>query len=254
MTIPASIFGGKPFVPVYVFGKLIDTDGTEYPDSDGEPMADNTLQWDWIAQIKDNLETLFADRDDVFVAGDLMWYPVHGDSSICRAPDAMVVFGRPKGYRGSYIQWIEGKIAPQVVFEILSPSNSDDEMAKKHSFYERHGVEEYYLYDPYKPFLTVYQRNPATDTLNQVIPASGYTSPRLGVRFTIPSDGSDMQIYRPDGEPFRNFTETYQLREKACAERDAATTRANEESARANEASARAERLAARLHELGIEE
>ena len=36
---------------------------------------------------------------------------------------AMVVFGRPKGYRGSYRQWEEGGIAPQVVFEILSPGN-----------------------------------------------------------------------------------------------------------------------------------
>ncbi len=32
----------------------------------------------------------------------------------------MVVFGRPKGDRGSYKQWLENQIAPQVVFEILS--------------------------------------------------------------------------------------------------------------------------------------
>ncbi len=40
------------------------------------------------------------------------------------APDVMVVFGRPKGRRGSYKQWQEDNIAPQVVFAILSPSNS----------------------------------------------------------------------------------------------------------------------------------
>ena len=45
-----------------------------YPDSDGEPMSDNTLQWAWIALIKENLDTLLAD----FVAGDLLWYPVEG--------------------------------------------------------------------------------------------------------------------------------------------------------------------------------
>ncbi|WP_448562404.1 hypothetical protein [Trichothermofontia sp.] len=35
----------------------------------------------------------------------------------------MVVFGRPKGRRGPYRQWQEAQIPPQVVFEVLSPSN-----------------------------------------------------------------------------------------------------------------------------------
>ena len=32
-----------------------------YPDSDGQPMADNTKQFRWIVTIKENLEILFAD-------------------------------------------------------------------------------------------------------------------------------------------------------------------------------------------------
>lgn len=44
-----------------------------YPDSDGQPMADNTLQFEWIVTIKGGLEALFQNRDDVFVAGDLLW-------------------------------------------------------------------------------------------------------------------------------------------------------------------------------------
>src|SRR5258708_4825515 len=50
-----------------------------YPDSDGKPMADNTEQWEWMVLIKLWLEWLFADNADVFVAGDLLWYPVEGD-------------------------------------------------------------------------------------------------------------------------------------------------------------------------------
>jgi Uma2 family endonuclease len=42
----------------------------------------------------------------------------------------MVVFGRPKGDRGSYKQWEENNIIPQVVFEILCPGNRSQEMAK----------------------------------------------------------------------------------------------------------------------------
>jgi Putative restriction endonuclease/Aldo/keto reductase family len=82
-------------------------------------------------------------RHNVFVAGDLLWYPIEGDNRTRSAPDAMVVFGRPKGYRGSYMQWVEDGIAPQVVFEVLSPGNRFGEMARKFTFYEQHGVDEY---------------------------------------------------------------------------------------------------------------
>jgi Uma2 family endonuclease len=75
----------------------------------------------------------------VFVAGDLLWYPVEGNNKIRNAPDVMVAFGRPKGDRGSYMQWKEENIAPQVVFEILSPGNTLTEMNKKQVFYDRYG-------------------------------------------------------------------------------------------------------------------
>jgi Uma2 family endonuclease len=136
-----------------------------YPDSDGQPMANNTTQFRWIVVIQQNSDWLFADDPNVFVAGDLFWYPVQGKPNIVNASDIMVVFGRPKSdslrdsfaaiapcyanaSRGSYQQWNEGNIAPQVVFEILSPSNTQDEMDRKLLFYERYAVEEYYIYDP----------------------------------------------------------------------------------------------------------
>ncbi len=106
--------------------KLLPTQQPEkvlYPDSDGQPMSDNTLQFGWIVKLKEGCEALFKDNPNVFVAGDLLWYPIEGDNKTRRAPDVMVVFGRPKGYRGSYQQWLEDNIAPQVVFEILSSNN-----------------------------------------------------------------------------------------------------------------------------------
>ena len=51
-------------------------------------------------------------------------------------------------YRVLKLQWEEGGIAPQVVFEIRSPGNTIAMMTRKFRFCERHGVEEYYLYDP----------------------------------------------------------------------------------------------------------
>jgi hypothetical protein len=75
----------------------------QYPDSDGQAMADNTKQFRWITTIQGGLDALFAERNDVFVAGDLLWYPIEGEPNIRCAPDVLVVFGRPKGNRGSYI-------------------------------------------------------------------------------------------------------------------------------------------------------
>ncbi len=47
-----------------------------YPDSDGKPMADNTRQFRYIVTIQGGIAALFADNPNVFVAGDLLWYPV----------------------------------------------------------------------------------------------------------------------------------------------------------------------------------
>ncbi|MBF2034273.1 MAG: Uma2 family endonuclease, partial [Leptolyngbyaceae cyanobacterium T60_A2020_046] len=123
-------------------------DNVLFPDSDGQPTADNTEQFRWIVTIKENLEILFAQDPLVFVAGDLLWYSVRSPLLPPTAPDVLVVFGRPKGRRGSYRQWQEDNIAPQVVFEVLSPSNTRTELERKFQFYETYGVEEYYIYDP----------------------------------------------------------------------------------------------------------
>jgi hypothetical protein len=72
--------------------ECIDThsESSDYPESDGQPIADNTLQFRWITVVQGNLAALFADRPDVSVAGDLLWYPVEGHPDIRRAPHVMV--------------------------------------------------------------------------------------------------------------------------------------------------------------------
>jgi hypothetical protein len=44
---------------------------------------------------------MFRNREDVFVAMDLLWYPVKGKPKIRLAPDVLVALGRPKGPRRS---------------------------------------------------------------------------------------------------------------------------------------------------------
>jgi len=66
------------------------------------PMAENTEQYTKLTTIKGNIEYLFKPDPNVFIAGDLFWYPVEGHNDIVYAPDVLVAFGRPKGKRGSY--------------------------------------------------------------------------------------------------------------------------------------------------------
>ena len=220
-----------------------------YPDSDGQLMADNTKQFRWIVLIKENLELLFADHQDVFVAGDLLWYPVEGHPEIRVAPDTMVVFGRPKGDRGSYRQWEEENIAPQVVFEILSPGNRVREMTRKLQFHERYGVEEYYIYDPEDNELEGLQRHEGRLELIEEI--NHWRSPRLGIEFVLTSE--TLEIYRPDIRKFLSSLELEQQRQQATQRAEEESQRAEQATQRAEQESQRAERLADQLRALGIE-
>lgn len=175
-----------------------------YPESDGKPLADNTVQFRLIIMIQGGIDAFFQDDPNVFVAGDLFWYPVEGEPWTKQAPDVMVVFGRPKGDRRSYKQWQEGDIPPQVVFEIASESNSLQELEQnKHWFYERYGVDEYYLFDPDRQSLKGWLRQ--DDALVPISSMVGWISPRLGVRFEL--DDGQLRLYAPDGVPFATYVE-----------------------------------------------
>lgn len=175
-----------------------------YPSDDGKPMSDNTKQFHGIVTIESNLEIQHANDPDVFVIGNLPWHPVEGRRDIRQAPDVMVVFGRPKGDRLSYLQWREENIAPQVVFEILSPGNRKGEMTEKFAFYNKYGVEEYYLYDPHRGRLQGWQRVPDGD-LEPIERMHGWRSPRLGVRFEM--EGKELRLFYADGRPFLTMLE-----------------------------------------------
>lgn len=224
------------------------TSSNLYPDSDGQPMADNTLQYQWIVRLVENLKHLLAGQN-AFAAGDLLWYPVEverGQKVPVQAPDAMVVFGRPEQYRGSYQQWKEDNIAPQVVFEILSPSNSGSEMVAKQSFYAEHGVLEMYFYDPDSHNFWGFARTNQADELTTIITALHlpWVSPLLKIRFELFEDG--LEISYPNGEPFKTFTELAQEREQLQSERDQAQQAQAQTQAKLDQA-------IAQLRKLGID-
>ncbi|NCR45335.1 MAG: hypothetical protein GPJ09_14620 [Microcystis aeruginosa SX13-01] len=193
-----------------------------YPESDGKPMADNTKQFHWIVTIKQNLDWLYIDDPQVFVAGDLLWYPVEGQPKIAAAPDTMVVFGRPKGDRGSYKQWQEDNLPPQVVFD-----------------------QEYYVYDPDDNSLEAWQR--IGDSLDSVSEVNNWVSPRLGIRFDLTDE---LKIYRPDGTQFLSYSEINQLLEQEKQRAENERQRAENERQRAENERKRAEQANQQLLEM----
>jgi Uma2 family endonuclease len=229
-----------------------------YPETDGQPMAENTLQFEWIVLIKSGLEAAFRNRDDVFVAGDLFWYPEEGQNKIRLAPDVLVAVGRPKGHRGSYLQWLEDGIAPQIVFEILSPGNRRAEMEKKFQFYQKYGVEEYYVYDPDHNEFEIYIRQSGSLMPVSRAECSRWTSPLLRIRMEW--SPKTLTLFQPDGKRFLSYLELLEFGElaeqRAETERQRAQLarqRAKREQQRAETAEQRAERLAEQLRKLGID-
>ncbi len=192
-----------------------------YPDDNGESLSDNTRQLAWIILIKTNLDALFAADPNVFIAGDLLWYPTEGNNKRSAAPDVMIVFGRPKDHRRSYKQWEEDNIPPQVVFEVLSHCNTVKEMEKKLAFYNEYGVEEYYLYDPEDNHFRAWIRGDVN--LELVALEQEWISPRLGVRFDL-TDG-EMKIWGPDDRLFTTYEvisqqlESERVRSQALADK-----------------------------------
>ncbi|MBI3329186.1 MAG: Uma2 family endonuclease [Nitrospinae bacterium] len=122
----------------------------ELPCNDGIPMETqrHMLQ---LYVLMDPLLLHWADRQDVFVGGNMFVYfsleqVRHQDF---RGPDFFVVLDVPRRERKSWVVWQEGK-GPDVVIELLSESTAaQDKGEKKQIYQERLRVPEYFWFDPF---------------------------------------------------------------------------------------------------------
>jgi len=241
------------------------TQDTLYPETDGLPLSDNTKQFRLMMTTQGGLDDLFK-NEPVLVVGNLLWYPLqrNPDEVKSTAPDVMVIFGQDKKDRTVYKQWEEGNLGPQVTFEFVSKNNSVQEVeVKKLAFYEKHGVEEYYIHDPEQGTLKGWLRQ--GERLEPIESMNGWVSPRLGIRFEL-VDG-DLRLYYPNGKRFATYLETIEQWERAELERDRERQLKEQEQQRADREQQlreqaelerdrerkRAESLAARLLALGID-
>ncbi len=135
------------------------------------------------------------------------------------------------------------------MFEILSPGNTLKEMSKKRLFYDRYGVEEYYLYDPEKNDLTGWLRSESL--LDVIDEMNGWVSPRLGIRFEVLPE--TLQLYRPDGQLFADYLEVQQRLNEVQEQLDNVQQQLDEERQAKEVAEERAKRLEKLLREAGID-
>ena len=119
----------------------------DYPESDGQPMAEADFQRDVITYAIEALKRHFQERDDIYVSGNLLIYYEEGNRRAAVAPDVFVVFGVPGHARRTYLLWQEGK-APDFVLEVTSQSTRRADQGRKRDLYARLGVAEYWQYDP----------------------------------------------------------------------------------------------------------
>lgn len=192
-----------------------------YPESDGKPPAQSLKQWRLMTLIVHNLETLFEGRNDVWIGRDQFWYPEAELYRYAQAPDVFVVFDVPNDDRNVYQQWKENGTAPQVIIEILSPSNRPGELNRKYEFYHKYGVEEYYIIDPdfrlVKTGMEAYLRENGAPLWKHIVKPP-FVSPRLGVSFTV--EDEKLCFYHPNGAPFLSYAQEQRRakEEKARAE------------------------------------
>ncbi len=124
-----------------------------YPESDGKPLAETQLHGAEMVRMTETLEDYFADRPDVYVWMNMLFYYEEGNPRASVAPDVFVTIGVPKEpMRRIYKVWEEG-IPPATVFEVTSPSTRMEDQRRKRALYASMGVQEYFMYDPMHEYL-----------------------------------------------------------------------------------------------------
>jgi Uma2 family endonuclease len=123
-----------------------------YPKTDGKIKGYGDFHFHQLRTLYQNLQVFFASRQDVYFAGDIMFYYEEGNAGKRFAPDLMICFGVKNEKRRSYKLW-EEKVVPAVVIEVASNATWEKDVTTKRRLYEKLGVQEYYVLDPEYKYL-----------------------------------------------------------------------------------------------------
>jgi Uma2 family endonuclease len=123
----------------------------EYPDSDGQPMAETPQHLKVMVDLITGLERRYSEMSDVWVGGNLFFFYEKGNPKARVAPDVLVAKGVRKWNRPNYQVWQEGP--PVLVVEVTSKKTRRQDQEVKKPLYERLGVKEFVQFDPFGEYL-----------------------------------------------------------------------------------------------------
>lgn len=213
----------------------------EYPTSDGQPMAETTLHRKVMADLIEALDRRYAAVSDVWVGGNLFLCYRKGDPSAALAPDVLLAKGVTKWDRPNYLLWEE--TPPSLIVEVTSRKTRREDRGKKKDVYERIGVEEYVLFDPYGDWLQPRLQGFRLEggRFQPIAPAEDGSLASRATGLILRPEGERLRLFDPAaGKPLPWTDEL----EGARAEAEAARARA--EAAQARAETALAEERAAR--------
>ncbi len=175
--------------------------GIDYPESDGEPMAETDKHRDLMTALIGSLWNHFAGETDVYVSGNLLLYYVEGDPDKSVAPDVFVTRGVGKHERRSYKLW-EEQHAPNVVIEVSSRRTKKEDLNWKKQLYAWLGVREYFIFDPeykLKPPLRAYRLR-GGQYVEEAVIGGRAMSQELGLELV--NTGKTLRLYDPRTNSF----------------------------------------------------
>lgn len=183
-----------------------------YPESDGEPMAETDIHADLLIYLRESLKLFFADRPDVYVSGNIMFYYVEGDPTEVISPDVLVCFGIPKGDRTSYKTWEENDVVPSVIIEVSSRGTWRKDRVEKLELYQMLGVREYYIFNPQYPknlpAMMAFRLNEGIME-SAIIENDRIKSEILGLELV--NTGETLRLFNPQTDEFLKTTEEIAL-------------------------------------------
>jgi len=197
------------------------------PESDGKPMAETDLHRNVMVYVIEALQEHFLPEHDVYVSGNIFMYYRDEDGELKSvSPDVLVVNGVAKKERRIYNLEVERK-APDVVFELTSPSTKMEDLGNKRFIYASLGVKEYYLFDPFgeafRPALRGFRLENG-DYLAVV--GTRMYSEVLGLEIRL-EEGKLLLYDRKKKEYLRSYKESEAARRTAEAARQVAEARAS---------------------------
>lgn len=219
-----------------------------YPDSDGQPVADNDLQYRVMADLRHALDIRYEAEPGVYVSTDLLIYYVEGDPTARVAPDVFVAFGAGKGDRRSYLVWEEGRL-PDIVFEVASQTGWRKLLGSKKDLYEEIGFPEYIVFDPdgefIQPRLQGFRLENGRYRSLPLEPGGALVSRTMGLR--ILPEGKNLRLIDVvTGERYPWAKDSVVEAREAKARAEQAETRAEQAEALAEQADERAQQAEAR--------